>query len=153
MVGCLAVGQAKNLVPICRNNLEKFWSEFGVEKPVPVRCAAIPVDTLLFSYGENVFFIGDAAGLNDIGMGSGIHYAFISANLLFEALIGMENIRLSYEKSMRNAVHLRTTQQMRKSQFIMVFTILKKGAEYNGKFHECGGIFSAQIRIAALIVC
>lgn len=129
LVGCLAVGHAKNLVQICRNNLENFCSELGVEKNIPIRGADIPIDDILFSCNENAFFIGDAAGLNDIGMGSGIHYAFISANLLFEALIGAENIRLTYEKRMFNAVQLKTSQQVRKSQFISVFTILRKGAQ------------------------
>ena len=63
-------------------------------------------------------------------MGSGIHYAFSSANLLFEALVGTENIRQSYEKGMLNAVNVKTTQQARKAQFLSVFTILKQG--YNG---------------------
>ena len=80
LVGCLAVGKAKNLVPICRDNLENFCSVLGVEKNISIRGAAIPIDNILLSCNENVFFIGDAAGLNDIGMGSGIHYAFIYAN-------------------------------------------------------------------------
>ena len=130
LVGCLAVGKAKNLVSICRNNLENFCSELGVEKNISIRGAAIPVGSILLSCNENVFFIGDAAGLNDIGMGSGIHYAFSSANLLFEALVGTENIRQSYEKGMLNAVNVKTTQQARKAQFLSVFTILKQG--YNG---------------------
>lgn len=129
LVGCLAVGQPKNLIQICRNNLIKFCSELGVEKNISIRGADIPVDNILFSCNKNVFFIGDAAGLNDIGMGSGIHYAFISANLLFEALIGTENILLTYEKRMFNAVQPKTIQQARKSQFLSVLTILKKGSE------------------------
>lgn len=129
LVGCSAVGQAKNLVPIFRNNLEKFCFELGVEKKLSIRCATIPVDKILLSCNENAFFIGDAAGLNDIGMGSGIHYAFISANLLFEALNGAENIRLTYEKSIFNAIKLKTLQQARKSQFISSITILKKGSK------------------------
>ena len=133
LIGCLAVSKTKNLVPICRNNLENFCSELGVEKNISIRGAAIPIDKILLSYNENAFFIGDAAGLNDIGMGSGIHYAFISANLLFEALNGAENIRLTYEKSIFNAVELKTAKQARKSQFISVFTIIKKGSEIQWK--------------------
>ena len=128
LIGCLAVSKTKNLVPICRNNLENFCSELGVEKNISIRGAAIPIDKILLSCNEKVFFIGDAAGLNDIGMGSGIHYAFISANLLFESLIGAENIRSAYEKRIFDSLHLKTTKQARKSQFLSIFTILKKGS-------------------------
>lgn len=47
----------------------------------------------------------------------------------FQFIIGTENIRLTYEKRMFDAVQLKTIQQVRKSQFINVFTILRKGSE------------------------
>ena len=131
VVGCVgsSFSKQKNLVQICRNNLKNFCSELGIEQNISIRGAAIPIDKILLSCNENAFFIGDAAGLNDTVTGGGIHYAFISANLLFEALIGAENIRLTYEKKIFNAIQLKTTQQARKSQFLTSLAILKKGSE------------------------
>lgn len=131
VVGCggSSFSRQKNLVQICRNNIKNFCLELGIEQNISIRGAAIPIDKILLSCNENAFFIGDAAGLNDTGTGGGIHYAFISANLLFEALIGAENIRLTYEKKIFNAIHLKTAQQARKSQFLTSITILKKGAK------------------------
>ena len=131
VVGCggSSFSRQKNLVQICRNNLKNFCLELGIEQNISIRGVAIPIDKILLSCNENTFFIGDVAGLNDTDTGGGIHYAFISANLLFEALIGAENIRLTYEKKIFNAIQLKTAQQARKSQFLTSLTILKKGSK------------------------
>ena len=47
----------------------------------------------------------------------------------FQFIIGAENIRLTYEKKIFNAIQLKTAQQARKSLFLTSLTILKKGTE------------------------
>lgn len=93
-VGC---GSSTDDVRACREWLNSFCEGLGIELPA-LRGAPIPTgDDLLFEAGEDIWLVGDAAGLASPYDSGGIHYALASARLLAESLLG----HMSYEEAMR----------------------------------------------------
>ena len=57
-----------------------------------MRGALLPKgDDVLLKAGENIYLLGDAAGLIDNFTGGGIHYALLSAKALADSLNGAES--------------------------------------------------------------
>lgn len=82
---------------ICIQRLQEFAARMGIKEIGHLRGALLPKgNDVLLQPGEDVYLLGDAAGLVDPFTGGGIHNAMISAQALSAALLGGE----SYEKAM-----------------------------------------------------
>jgi flavin-dependent dehydrogenase len=108
--------------------LDSFCGREGYRMTAPFRGAPIPLgNDILLRAGENVYFVGDAAGL--IGqLGAGIWSALLSGEKLAEALCG----GTLYEESMREETDMLTQVASNgiKAQFLKNFTIMRKGVPY-----------------------
>lgn len=82
---------------VCRQRLQDFAERLGLKEIKHLRGALLPKgNDVLLQPGEDVYLLGDAAGLADPFTGGGIHYAMVSAQLLTNALLGGE----PYEEAM-----------------------------------------------------
>ena len=98
-VGCLFHGLNAGG---CREMLRRFCAAEGY-RPGTLRCAPIPTgEDVLLEAGEDIWLVGDAAGLAGMYYGSGMHHALASALALAESLHG----GMRYADAM--APHLRT---------------------------------------------
>lgn len=96
-VGCMLHGTTG---ADCRERTAAFCTELGIEVP-PLRGAPIPEgNDVLLRTGEDVYLVGDAAGLIDAFGGGGIWYALTSAHALATALTG----GAPYERAMERQV-------------------------------------------------
>ena len=83
-----------------RERLNGFCADLGFEL-AELRGAPIPVgDDVLLGVGDDIWLVGDAAGLIDAGTGAGIHHALHSARALASALTG----GMPYEQAMAATV-------------------------------------------------
>ena len=84
-VGCLFHGLS---VSECRERLRCFCADEGY-RPSTLRCAPIPTgEDVILEAGEDIWLVGDAAGLASKYDGGGMHLALASAFALSAALCG-----------------------------------------------------------------
>ena len=95
----LHTNPAVDYAKICRDWLSDFCRNRTITLTQPLRGAFLPAgDDVLLRTGEQIYFIGDAAGLIRTPSGEGIHFALLSARKLVESFID----GTSYEESMQN---------------------------------------------------
>ena len=93
-VGCMLHGATG---ADCRKRLVEFCAAVNIEVPT-LRGAFIPEgDDILLRAGEDVWLVGDAAGLIDAFGGGGIWHALVSSRVLAAALTGGTPYELAME--------------------------------------------------------
>lgn len=96
-LGCGYHELGKKDSSICRQRLQNLADRMGIKEIRHLRGALLPKgNDILLQAGEDVYLLGDAAGLVDPFTGGGIHNAMISAQVLSASLLGGE----PYEKAM-----------------------------------------------------
>lgn len=119
---------------ICREWLNDFCRSRAISLTQSLRGACLPAgDDVLLRTGENIYFIGDAAGLIRTPSGEGIPFALLSARKLAESFLG----GTSYEEAMQPAKEKVTNEatNARKFQFLNNLRVLKQGK--NSRKGEC----------------
>lgn len=112
----------------CREWLSDFCRSRAISLTQPLRGAFLPAgDDVLLRAGEQIYFIGDAAGLIVTPSGAGISYVLLSAQKLAESFLG----GTSYEESMQPAKEKVTNKaaKARTFQFLTNLRILKLGKQ------------------------
>ena len=115
-----------NYAKICREWLGDFCWSRSIFFTQPLRGACLPAgDDILLRTGEQVYFIGDAAGLIRTPSGEGIPLALLSARKLAESFLG----NTSYEKSMQPVKEKVATESSnaRRFQFLNNLRVFKLG--------------------------
>lgn len=118
----------------CREWLSDFCRSRAISLTQSLRGACLPAgDDVLLRTGENIYFIGDAAGLIRTPSGEGIPFALLSARKLAESFLG----GTSYEEAMQPAKEKVTNEatNARKFQFLNNLRVLKQGK--NSRKREC----------------
>lgn len=112
----------------CREWLSDFCHSRAISLTQPLRGAFLPAgDDVLLRAGEQIYFIGDAAGLIVTPSGAGISYVLLSAQKLAESFLG----GTSYEESMQPIKENVTYRaaNARTFQFLISLRILKLGKQ------------------------
>lgn len=112
----------------CREWLSDFCRSRSISLTQPLRGACLPAgNDVLLRTGEQIYFIGDAAGLIRTPSGEGIPYALMSARKLAESFLG----GISYEESMQ-PFEKRVTNEAANAysfQFLNNLRVLKRGKQ------------------------
>lgn len=112
-----------------REWLAEFCESLGVALP-ELRGAPIPTgDDVLLEAAEDVWLVGDAAGLASPIDGGGIHFALMSARMLATSLLGGE----PYEKAMRAVAKLLSADAERRAmRYLLLNTAtVKRGVPWS----------------------
>lgn len=113
---------------VCRDWLRDFCGSRSISLPQSLRGAFLPSgDDVLLRAGEQIYFIGDAAGLIRTPSGEGLHFALLSAGKLAESFID----GTPYEQSMQNVQKgiAHEVANARKFQFLNNLRVLKQGRQ------------------------